>query len=54
MLDLMKLVFFCSVVWVMWLAIGIAGTLVGVVLALWVLSFFAKVATYDEEEDEDG
>jgi len=51
MLDLAKLIVFCSVIWVMWLAIPVAGVLIGTVLALWVLYFFMQVA---KEELDDG
>lgn len=52
MFDLAKLIVFCAVVWVMWIAIPIAAALIGTVLALWVLYFFSQVVNEEFEDDE--
>ena len=52
MLDLAKLIVFCAVIWTMWLAIPIAGALIGTVLALWILYFFMQVANEELDDDE--
>jgi len=51
MFEFARLILFCAVVWIMWLAIPIAAALIGTVLALWVLYFFSKVVTEDIDND---
>lgn len=46
-----RFLLFCATAWILWIAAGLAGMLVGVVLAFWVLYWLSQV--WDEEYDDD-
>lgn len=53
MFEFIKVLAFCAVAWILWLAIPIAAMLLGVALTLWVLYFGTKVAAEDLDQEED-
>lgn len=46
-----RFLLFCACAWTMWIAAGVAGLLVGVVLSFWVLYWLSLV--WNEEYDDD-